>query len=116
MVMAIDDYTFGRIVVDGRAFGSDCLIIGGEVVPHWRRGHGHKLGPEDLDRVIEAAPAILVVGTGASGMMRISDRTRRLLRENNIELEAFETGAAVARFNELCESGASVAAALHVTC
>ena len=114
--MHIDSYQFGKIVIDGTAYSSDCLIIGGSVRPNWWRKQGHLLTPEDLQPVIAAWPKFLIVGCGASGMMKVSEDIDKLLQEHSIELFSANTNEAVTRFNELTEKGENVAAALHLTC
>ena len=114
--MHIDSYQFGKIVIDGTAYNSDCLILGESVQAHWRRKQGHLLTAEDLEPIIAAKPATVVVGCGASGLMKISDDIGQVLREHGIELFTANTHKAVARFNELTGEGQNVAAALHLTC
>jgi len=114
--MHIDSYQFGKIIIDGTEYNSDCLIIGGSVKPNWWRKQGHLLTPEDLEPVIAAKPKILVVGCGASGMLEVSEDTDKLLQEHGIELFRANTNKAVNKFNELSEKGESVVAALHLTC
>ena len=114
--MRIDSYQFGEIVIDGVEYDSDCLITGSRIQTNWRRKEGHLLTIEDLQDVIAAQPAVLVVGCGASGFMRVEAKTKQLLQQHNIQLEALDTHKAVERFNELSGQGANVAAALHLTC
>ena len=114
--MYIDSYQFGKIVIDGTAYNSDCLILGNSVQANWRRKQGHLLAVEDLQSVIAAHPSILVVGCGASGMMKFSEDIGQLLQEHGIELFKANTNKAVAKFNELAEKGENIAAALHLTC
>ena len=114
--MHIDSYQFGKIVIDGVAYNSDCLILGDSIQPKWWRKQGHLLAVEDLQSVIAARPSILVVGCGASGLMKVSEDLNQVLREHSIELLKANTSKAVERFNELSEKGENVAAALHLTC
>ncbi len=114
--MHIDSYQFGKIVIDGTAYNSDCLILGNCALAHWRRKHGHLLTVEDLQSVIAVKPAVLVVGCGASELMKISEDIGQVLREYGIELFTANTNKAVVRFNELSGKGENVAAALHLTC
>jgi hypothetical protein len=114
--MHIDSYKFGHIVVDGVAYNSDVIIVGGAVRPNWWRKRGHLLSSEDLEAVIEAKPSVLVIGCGASAMMKVPEETRQALGERNIQCEALDTHKAVERFNQLSAEGANVAAALHLTC
>ena len=115
-IMRINSYQFGRIVIDGATYSSDCLILGETVRANWWRKQGHLLSPEDLQPIVEARPSILVVGCGASGLMKISKDLPQFLRGHNITLEAFDTHKAVERFNELSLAGENPAAALHLTC
>ena len=114
--MYIDAYQFGNIVINGTTYTSDCLIVRDAVHDNWWRKQGHLLAAEDLQSVISARPAILVVGCGAPGMMKVPPETRQFLQEQNIELIAINTQEAVAKFNQLVEEGANVAAALHLSC
>lgn len=114
--MHIDSYQFGKIVVDGVDFSNDIIILNKSVHPNWWRKQGHSLSVEDLETVIAAKPAVLVVGCGSSGFMRVPSQTQQVLQEHNIWMEAFDTHKAVQRFNELSQTGINVAAALHLTC
>ena len=114
--MHIDSYQFGKIVVDGTSYSSDCVILGDSVQGNWWRKQGHRLAVEDLQPVLAAKPSVLVVGRGTSKMMKIGEEARQALQQQNIELIAVNTGQAVAKFNQLAEQGENVAAALHLTC
>ena len=114
--MHIDSYRFGRIVIDRVEYDSDCLILGDAVRANWLRKQGHLLNVEDLQAVVDAKPAVLVVGCGAYGMMKMAEGTRRLLEQSGIQLEALATHEAVTRLNELSKEGVNAAAALHLTC
>jgi len=114
--MKIDSYQFGRIVIDGAGYDSDCLVTGGCVLQNWRRRQGHLLAAEDLKPVIDAAPQVLVVGCGAFGMMKVPQQTVQLLQQKGIRCEPMKTAKAVQRFNQLMHEGANAAAAFHLTC
>ena len=114
--MHIDSYQFGKIVIDGVSYSSDCLISGDTVEANWWRKQGHSLAVEDLKVIFTAAPSVLIVGCGASGMMQVPEKTRQALKERDIQLETHNTYKAVQKFNELSQEGVNVAAALHLTC
>jgi len=114
--MHIDTYKFGKIAIDGVNYSSDCLIFGDTVQSNWWRKEGHSLAVDDLKAIIAAKPTVLVVGCGASGLMKVPEETCQVLQEHDIQLETFETSKAVERFNELSQAGVNVAAALHLTC
>jgi hypothetical protein len=63
------------------------------------RKQGHSLLAEDLDKVIEAQPDVLIFGTGYFGHMRIPKETRAYLESKGIELIEERTGKAVKRLN-----------------
>jgi len=114
--MQIDSYQFGKIVIDGVDYSKDCLILDGLVQANWWRKQGHLLSAEDLQPIIAAKPSLLIVGCGASGLMKVSDEVREVLLEEDIQLEAVDTAKAVERFNELSQTSVNIAAALHLTC
>jgi hypothetical protein len=111
----IESYRFGRIVVDGQVHTRDVIILPDRVIGGWWRKEGHALHTEDLRAVFEAAPEVLVVGQGATGMMRVTEEARQALQAAEIELVASSTQEAIEVYNRLCEKRA-VAAALHLTC
>jgi len=110
----IDQYEFGRIVVDGREETKDLIVLPDRVVRNWWREDGHALVLDDLVEVLEELPAHLVVGTGADGRMRPDPEMVQQLQERGVTVEALPTGQAVGRFAELDPAG--TAAALHLTC
>jgi len=111
----IEDYSFGRIVVDGREYGSDVIVGGGKVREGWWRREGHRLVVEDLLEALEMEPEVLVVGTGAYGRMRVPEETVDSLRARGIEVVVERTGVAWRTYNRL-SGERRVVAALHLTC
>ena len=67
----IDSYHFGEIVIEGRKYSSDVVIFPDRVRHNWRRKTGHELCLEDIAEVITESPEVLIVGTGASGLVRV---------------------------------------------
>ena len=116
MAPTIESYEFGRIVIDGREYRADIIILPDRVVADWWRLAGHNLAPEDLKEVVAAEPKILVVGNGAYGAMEIPEATVLHLESRGVKVEKYDTAGAVARYNELAAAGEAVAAALHLTC
>lgn len=110
----IEDYSFGRITIDGKEHTKDVIVLPGRVVPNWWRRDGHSLVLEDLDDVIDELPPNLIVGRGAQGRMRPDPDALRRLEEKGITVEVLDTGDAVRRYLDL--DPADTAAALHLTC
>jgi hypothetical protein len=113
--MKITNYRFGYIEIDGNPYDSDLIILTDHVVERWWRREGHSLAPDDLLDVIELKPHILVVGTGKSGQMNISQSTQQFLESKGIIVRAAPTVEAVELFNKLQESN-FVIGAFHLTC
>lgn len=111
----IDSYGFGRIVIDGRLYTSDVIIFPDRVEDRWWRKEGHQLGVEDIEKVLQERPDVLVVGTGYSGLMKVLPETKERLASEGIQLIAENTRKACKTYNRLHESK-RVAAALHLTC
>ena len=114
--MHVDQYAFGGITVDGREYDSDLILSRERIVPDWRRRKGHRLKASDLSPILELAPAVLVVGTGATGRLAVSKKAAARLDGMGVRLETMTTDEACARFNELAAAGKDVVAALHLTC
>ena len=112
----VGSYSFGRIEIDGRTFTSDVIILPTGVKANWWRDAGHLLKPEDLTDVLKASPEVLVIGEGASGLMKVAGETHAWLTDAGIEAICLPTAQAVEVYNERAARGEKVAAALHLTC
>jgi hypothetical protein len=112
----IEDYSFGRMTVDGVTYKADVLLYPDHVDASWWRLEGHRLQPEDLKDVFDAQPQVLVVGQGTPGLMRISDGARQAVAERGILLVVARTAEATVRYNELLAQGKKVVGAFHLTC
>lgn len=116
--MHIDGYSFGRIVIDKKTYTSDVIIYPNRVDSSWWRKEGHYLQPADLTDIINAKPDVLIIGTGASGVMKVPEETLKFIKSKGIEVYLETTGKAVELFNKLQSenSGKRIVAALHLTC
>lgn len=115
--MRIDHFRFGNVRIDGVAHSKDMIIIGGVVHSPWLRTAGsHVFAPVDLANIIEAAPEVVCLGTGAVGMVTIEDETIAAFEEIGTEVIVDRTGQVIETFNRLSAEGRDVAAALHLSC
>ncbi len=120
--MKIEHYSFGTITINGRTYNSDVIIYPDKVNSSWWRKAGHNLEVSDLRDVIDAGPQVLVIGTGAMGLMRVPKETILHLESKSIEVHVEQTGRAVELFNilrsEVRHGGKerTIIAALHLTC
>jgi hypothetical protein len=114
--MVIEHYAFGRMTVNGRVFTSDLMILPNrEVHDEWWRRRGHVVGTADLGPILTSRPELLILGTGASGMMRPEPSFEAEIGDLGIRLIAAPTADAAARFNAV-SADLRCAAAFHLTC
>jgi len=110
----LEDYSFGRLTVDGQEHTRDVIVLPDRVVSDWWRREGHSLAMEDLGEVLEELPERLVLGVGAHGRLRPDPAVIAELEQRGVQVECLPTDAAVRRYGELDER--RTAAALHLTC
>jgi len=116
-VARIENYSPGRIVIDGVEHHADVIVLPDRVLGDWWRRDGHSLVIEDLDSVLEELPQRLVLGCGYAGRLQPERSVLEALAERGVKVEALPTDEAVERFEELeARNAAAVAAALHLTC
>ena len=113
-IARLENYSFGRLTVDGREHTRDLIVLPDRVVPDWWRRDGHSLAMEDLDEVLDELPERLVLGVGAHGRLRPDDAVIAELERRGVQVECLPTDGAVRRYRELDER--RTAAALHLTC
>jgi len=114
-VNVIDSYQFGLIVVNGKKYTSDVIIFPDRVRENWWRKIGHQVRLEDITEVIAENPEVLIVGTGASDLVRVLPEVQQVLNAQGIKLITQATQKACDTYNQLCHSQ-RVIAALHTTC
>jgi hypothetical protein len=56
----LEDYSFGRLTVDGQEHTRDLIVLPDRVVSNWWRREGHSLAMADLDEVVDELPERLV--------------------------------------------------------
>ncbi|MEE8168038.1 MAG: MTH938/NDUFAF3 family protein [Candidatus Hydrothermarchaeales archaeon] len=110
----IDAYDFGRIVIDGKRYNRDVLILADKVKADWWRKEGHLLQIDDLGELVKEELEVLVIGTGYSGCMQISPEVVDYFHSKSIELVVKNTKDACKIFDELQTD--RKAAAFHLTC
>jgi len=113
--MRIEHYSFGKITIDGQTYTSDLIIYPDRVDASWWRKEGHNLQAEDLKDILNVKPDVLIIGTGAFGVMRVPKEITTQLEAKGFKVHAMRTGKAVDLFNDL-QKDATVIAALHLTC
>ncbi|MFX1392185.1 MAG: Mth938-like domain-containing protein [Promethearchaeota archaeon] len=109
----INSYEFGKIVIENKIYTSDIILLGKSVKPKWWREKGHNLVKKDLKEIVEFSPELLIIGTGAYGMMSVPSE---LSKQLNIKIASHPTKEAVKRYNQEIKSNKKIAGAFHLTC
>lgn len=112
----IESYKFGQMTIDGTVYKSDLFIHRGRVNDNWWRKEGHLLCMDDLDAILKFPPQALLVGTGASGMMKVPDDVIKDLEYIGVETVAMKTGEAWHIYNRLYKENSNISGAFHLTC
>lgn len=112
----IQSYSFGSMRVGGKKYRQDLIIFPDHIKDSWWREEGHSLSLNDLKEVLRFQPDTLVVGKGASGIMKVPSEVKELLEEKGIKVITEETTQAYEIFNQLLREGNKVVGAFHLTC
>ena len=113
----IESTAFGTMTIDGRTYVSDLFIFpDGRVKDGWWRRRGHALHVDDILVLLDAAPQLIVAGTGTSGRMRPEADLLPFFRERGIGFFAEPNSRAVEIYNDNAAAGVAVGACFHLTC
>ncbi len=112
----IKSYSFGKIVMEDKAFFRDIIILPGKIIDNWWRKEGHSLQLDDLKDVEDIIADAVVIGTGYYGLMRVDKEVIEYFKQKGMEVYMAETGKAVEKYNELVRKGKKVIGLFHLTC
>jgi len=111
----IESYSFGSIKIKGNTYRSDVIVFPDRVNSKWWRETGHLLKERDIQDAFDFNPQVLVIGTGACGLMKVTEDTKKKLEDKKIEYVIKRTPEAVQEFNQLSQVKRTVGA-FHITC
>ncbi len=114
--MKIEKYSFGSITINGKEYTKDVIVYPDTVFSPWWREEGHSLSLKDLKEVIDFNPDLLIIGTGAHGIMKVPEEIIKKLNEKSIKTIIAKTGEAVELYNKKAQDNINVIACLHLTC
>lgn len=116
----ISSYNFGFIVIDGKQYLHDVVILPDGAVKEREPGRGrlgsHNITAAEIERLQQLQPEFIIIGNGASGMARLSEDAKDSLRGPDSNIQLLPSLRAVQKFNQLVDEGKRVAALIHVTC
>jgi len=110
----IEEYKFGKIIINGAYYTSDIIILPGGEIFSWWRETGHHVINKDIEKIYMTNPSILILGTGDSGLMKIDPEVVEYCNHHSIKLITEKTDRAVKIYNET--SSEQKAAGFHLTC
>jgi len=115
-MVIINSTRFGSITINGKVYDEkDNYIVfwDDEIIP-LHTTERHVFGRPELDIILKKNPEMIVVGTGDSGLLKVSEEVRSLCQGKEIELVEMISREAIIRFNENLDK--KVVAFIHVTC
>jgi hypothetical protein len=120
MKPTIDETSFGYITIEGETYEHDILIrLSGEVEKRRKKlskkyyGTSHIISINEAKHIYENGAEKLIIGSGQTGMVRLSNEAGELFKEKNCSVEIIPTGKAAQKWNE--EEGVAIGL-FHVTC
>jgi hypothetical protein len=116
----IDGTRFGSITIQGKRFRRDVLIrLGGEVVKRKKKlskavyGTSHIISLEEAQHVYQEGAERLIVGTGQSGLVELSEGAADYFRRAGCRVDLLPTRQAIKAWNK---AEGAVIGLFHVTC
>jgi hypothetical protein len=116
----IDQTNFGSITIEGVVFEHDVIIrLGGAVTKRKKKlskaiyGTSHIISLAEAIHVYQAGVERLIIGTGQSGMVKLSDEAADYFHRQKCPVELLPTPQAIRAWNE---AGGAIIGLFHVTC
>lgn len=120
MKPSIDSTEFGNITISGELYEHDVVIrLSGKVKKRQKKlskskyGTSHKVSLEEAEHIFETGAEQLIVGTGQSGMLDLSNEATEFFRQNGCAVQLLSTPQAVTAWNG---AEGAVIGMFHVTC
>jgi hypothetical protein len=116
----INSTRFGSITIEGEKYENDVIIrLGGEVKKRKKKlskaiyGTSHVISLDEAKYIFEERAEQLIIGTGQTGMVELSDEAADYFRQNKCQVQKLPTPEAIRIWNK---SDGEIIALFHVTC
>jgi hypothetical protein len=116
----INSTHFGSITIEGEKYENDVLIrLDGEVKKRKKKlskaiyGTSHVISLDEAKYIFEEGTDRLIIGTGQTGMVKLSDEAAEFFGKNKCQVKMLPTPDAIQIWNEA--KGETIAL-FHVTC
>ena len=117
--MVINSYEFGAIHIDDEVYTTDLWIIDGALKKRDKSfakkkyGTSHKIPCKELRQVVTPNTKRVLIGSGNSGLVSITQKARDFLENLGIELVMQKTGELAEEHVEIRSEDSGI---LHLTC
>jgi hypothetical protein len=117
---SIDGTEFGSITISGERYEHDVMIrLSGKVKKRKKKlskakyGTSHRVSIEEAEHIFEGGATELILGSGQSGSVELSDEAAEYFRKNECSVQVLPTPQAVTVWNA---ARGAVIGMFHVTC
>jgi hypothetical protein len=111
---------FGSITIDDEVYEHDVVIrLSGNVKKRKKKlskqkyGTSHIVSLDEAKHILDEGAKHLIIGTGQSGMLKLSDEAERYFKDQGCSIELLPTQQAVKVWNEVEDKTIGM---FHVTC
>jgi hypothetical protein len=116
----IEGFKFGSIVIGGKKYGRDVLLVPDGTVKQrkggfWKFG-SHVIKKAEIEELVKGGPEVIVVGRGTSSRVKLAPDAELPAKEAKVELVMLSSVEAIERFNRLAGEGKRISALIHITC
>jgi len=119
----IEKYEFRSITIDGKTYEYEVEVRWTSEILKWWREESHVIDVEDVKRAVEQNPETIVIGTGESGIARVTEEAKKFIQGKGIKLVIDKTEEATKTFNVINEESVleegkqnKVIGLFHLTC
>lgn len=111
----IDSYQFRTFIIKGKEYNRNIKLFDKEV-REYKYIPEHTLVLDDITDLINYNPLVIIIGTGAYGLMKLSKEISEYIERRRIRLVVQKTADACKTYNQSLKEGKKVAAFMHNTC
>jgi len=122
----IEEYHFGSITVNNKIYNNDIEVrwmCSKAEVLDWKRDESHDINVDSVKRAVEQKPETIIIGTGETGLAKVTESAKQFIHENGIKLIIDITGEAIKTFNVIKQDSieeegeeADIIGLFHLTC
>jgi len=117
--MKIEEYSFGTIRINGNVYSKDLWLINGKIdkrdksIAKDKFGASHKICVKELKKIVTKKTKRVIIGSGASGLVTLTEKASKFLDDKDIKLEIYKTSDLILKKIKICEDDSAI---IHLTC